>query len=452
MIDYDLKVGFSRIEINPPIGVNLRGYFHQRLNEGILDDLEINTVAVQKDGVTVALVAIDCEACDTPYLESAREYASKLANLDKQAVFIHATHTHVGACFGREDGWTNDTDRAYDSWVKKKIADSICYAIADLKPARMGVGVAKAERIGFNRRYLMKDGTTKTNPGVNNPDIVRSIGLLDERVNVVRFERECGDNVVIGNYGNHPDVIGGNKASADWPGFSRRIFERAVDNTKCVFFNGAQGDINHVNVKPVGGDLNGMFNDFDDVTRGYAHSRHMGNVVAGALMNVYEKVEFLPVDSVKCVEKIVQVPSNMPLPEEMEEARYINEMHITGKDAELPYKGMMLTTMVADAGRKIRLEHGPRMFPLNITAIKIGDVAFLGIPGEPFTGIGMGLKEASEWKMVCPTCLTNGSRGYFPMRDSYEEGGYEARSSNYKAGVAERIIEESIHILQELKQ
>ena len=66
-MNYDLKVGFSRIAINPPIGANLRGYFHQRLNEAILDDLEINTVAVEKDGVAVALVSIDCEAADTTY-------------------------------------------------------------------------------------------------------------------------------------------------------------------------------------------------------------------------------------------------------------------------------------------------------------------------------------------------------------------------------------------------
>lgn len=452
MISYDLKVGFSRIEINPPLGVNLRGYFHQRLNEGILDDLEINTVAVEKDGVTVVLVTLDSEAADTTYYEAAREYASKVTSVDKKAIFIHTTHTHVGSCFGREDAWTNDIDREYDSLVMKKIADSIIYAIADLKPARMGIGFSKAERIGFNRRYLMKDGTTKTNPGINNPDIVRSIGLLDERVNVIRFERECGDNIVIGNYGNHPDVVGNSKVSADWPGFARRIFEKATDNTKCIFFNGAQGDINHVNVKPVGGDLNGMFNDFDDVTRGYAHSRHMGNVVAAALMNVYEKVEFLPVKEIKYVEEIINVASNMPTPEEMEEARYINQMHMDGRDAELPYKGMMLTTMVADAGRKMRLENGPEFFPMNLTAIKIGDVAFIGIPGEPFTGIGMGLKEAKGWKMVCPTCLTNGSRGYFPMKDSYDEGGYEARSSNYKAGVAETIIQEGNRLLDNLRK
>ena len=451
MINYDLKVGFSRIEINPPLGVNLQGYFHQRLNEGILDDLEINTVAVQKDGATVALVTLDSEAADTNYYEAARQYVAKRTGLSKEAIFIHTTHTHVGGCFGKEDEYTNDLDREYDSLVMKKIADSIVYAMEDLKPARMGIGFSKAERVGFNRRYLMKDGSTKTNPGVNNPDIVKAIGLLDESVNVIRFERECGDSVVIGNYGNHPDVIGGNKASADWPGFARRIFERAVENTKCIFFNGAQGDINHVNVKPVGGDLNGMFNDFDDVTRGYAHSRHIGNVLAGALMSVYEKVEFLPVDEIKFVEKVINVASNMPKKEEMEEARYIQKMVDDGKREELPYKGMMLTTMIADAARKIRLENGPEYFPLNLSAIKIGPVVFMGIPGEPFTGIGMGLKEAQGWKMVCPTCLTNGSRGYFPMEDSYAEGGYEAKTSEYKAGVAETIIEEGVKILNSLK-
>ena len=450
MINYDVKAGFSRVEINPPIGAHLEGYYHERKNQAILDDLEINVVALEKDGVKVALVSIDSEAADTTYYENAREYASKMTGLDKEAIFIHTTHTHVGPCFGRVVEYTNDIDKEYFSFVLKKISDAIVYALDDLKPARMGIAFSKAERIGFNRRYLMKDGTTKTNPGVNNPDIVKSIGLLDESVNVIRFERECGDNIVIGNYGNHPDVIGNNKASADWPGFTRRIFEKAVDNTKCIFFNGAQGDINHVNVKPVGGDLNGMFNDFDDVTRGYAHSRHMGNVVAGALMSVYEKVEFMPVNEIKFTEQIAQVASNKPKPEEMEEARYIDGMVKDGRRDELPYKGMMLTTMMADAARKIRLEHGPEFFPLNITVIKIGQVAFVGIPGEPFTGIGMGIKQAKGYKMICPTCLTNGSRGYFPMKDSYDEGGYEARSSTYKAGVAETIVEEAVKVLEKI--
>lgn len=451
MINYDVKIGFSRIEINPPLGVNITGYFKKRYADGILDNTEINTVAVNKGDKTIILVTLDGMSSEGEFCNSARDAVAKATGLDKDAVYIHVTHTHTGVTFAMEEDLELDCEKEYISQVRRKIADSAIYAIKDLSPARMGIAFSKAERVGFNRRYLMKDGSVQTNPGVNNPNIVKSIGLLDERVNVIRFERECGDNVVIGNYGNHPDVIGGCSISADWPGFTRRIFERAVENTKCIFFNGAQGDINHVNVAPTKGDLNGMFNDFDDVTRGYAHSRHIGNVVAGAIMSVYEKVEFLPVDSIDFVQKDIKIASNMPNPEDMEQARYIDKMHNDGKDAELPYTGMMLTTVVAEAARMIRLEHGPEFFPMHLSAIKIGDVCFIGIPGEPFTGIGLGLKESEGWKMVCPTCLTNGSTGYFPMKDSYDEGGYEARSSNYKAGVAETIIEEGKKILADLR-
>ena len=75
----------------------------------------------------------------------------------------------------------------------------------------------------------------------------------------------------------------------------------------------------------------------------------------------------------------------------------------------------------------------------------------LGIPGEPFTGIGRGLKAAQGYEMILPCCLTNGSEGYFPMQDSYDEGGYEARSSRFKAGVAEFIIKEGRELLEELR-
>lgn len=43
------------------------------------------------------------------------------------------------------------------------------------------------------------------------------------------------------------------------------------------------------------------------------------------------------------------------------------------------------------------------------------------------------------------------SEGYFPMQDSYDEGGYEARSSRFKAGVAELIIEKGQKLLESIK-
>jgi len=74
----------------------------------------------------------------------------------------------------------------------------------------------------------------------------------------------------------------------------------------------------------------------------------------------------------------------------------------------------------------------------------------VGIPGEPFTGVGRGIKETEGFDMIMPVCLTNGSEGYYPMQEAYDEGGYEAGSSRFKAGVAELLIEGSQAMLKEL--
>ena len=224
-----------------------------------------------------------------------------------------------------------------------------------------------------------------------------------------------------------------------------------IDNTRCIFFNGAEGDVNHVNVHPKGGDLNDMFMDFDDVSRGYGHARHMGQVVAGAIMQVYDKVNYTEVDSIDYIQREIDIPSNMPSPEELPLAHKYNDLHNAGRDDEIPYEGMMLTTVVAEAVRMVYLENGPASFPLHFSAVRIGKVAFFGIPGEPFMEIGRKIKELPGWEMVLPTCNTNGDDGYFPTTDAYNEGGYEARSSNFKAGVAERIVEAAAEILSEIK-
>ena len=207
-----------------------------------------------------------------------------------------------------------------------------------------------------------------------------------------------------------------------------------------------------MNVPPTGGYLNDMFLDFDDVARGYNHAQYMGRVVAGGVMQAFDKVQYVDVDSMKVMQRIIQVPSNKCDPSELPEAHRIHALHLAGRDAELPYEGMMLTTKVAEAARKVRLENGPDSFDMLLSGIRLGNMAFVGIPGEPFMGVGKALKETDGWDLVIPTCLTNGADGYFPMMDAYQEGGYEAGSSPFKAGVAEQIIREGQVLLAQLRE
>ena len=443
------KVGFSRVNVTPMLGIEISGYYKPRYADGVLDELEINTLALSCGDKKVILMSIDHCGIITSAMNIYRQYASEVTGLPLDAIYIHATHTHTGP---KIDPESDDVlVQEYHEFMRKKIADAAVLALSDLKPAKMGWGVGEAHNIAFIRRYRMKDGSVQTNPGVNNPNIDHPIGTVDERVNVLRFDREGAETIVLVNFGDHPDTVGGSKISADWPGFLRRRTEKALDNVKCLFFNGAQGDVNHVNVHPADGDLNDMFMDFDDVSRGYGHARHMGNVVAGAVLSVFDKVNYVVVDSIRYLVKAIAVPSNVPDPADLPRAREIDALHQAGKDAELPYKGMMLTTVVAEAGRMLRLEHGPDSFQMSLSGIAIGNIAFIGICGEPFTGIGRALKEAEGWTLVLPTCNTNGKEGYFPMQDAYDEGGYEARSSIFKAGIAEQIIDEGKALLDTLR-
>ena len=445
----NLKAGFARTCINPKLGTPISGYFHERLTEGFLDDLEANALALSDGNETILFICADSCGFSYPVQTPYREAISKELGIPMKNIIVSATHTHTGPCCYVDSG--DELVDEYIEFLGGKLLEVSKAAVADLTDAKMGYGLGKAENISFGRRYVMKDGSIKTNPGVNNPDIVKPLGRVDERVSVVRFDRADGETIVFVNFATHPDVVGGNLISGDWPTLLRKTVEKVIDNSKCIFVNGAQGDVNHVNVHPKGGDFNGMFNDFDDVARGYAHSQHMANVITGGVLQCFSKVQYVDVDKITAVEKAINVPSNMPKKEDMPEAHRINDLHEAGKDSELPYEGMMLTTVVAEARRMVRLENGPENFEMIMNAVTFGGVGFVTIPGEGFTEIGMALKETEGFDMVIPLGLSNGYQGYFPMASNYAEGGYEARSSNFKAGVAEIIIDEGKALLKSLK-
>ncbi|MBE7084279.1 MAG: hypothetical protein E7373_06750 [Clostridiales bacterium] len=430
------------------MGIPLMGYYQVRIADGVLDDLEANAIAYQLGEMKTLMISVDHCGLKQEILNQYREKIAVITGLTIDNIFVSATHTHTGpeTIFDSD----NEKVREYAKILQTKLVDVACWALADLKPAKMGWGIGQAPNVAFIRRFRMKDGSVKTNPGVNNPNIVAPIGEVDERVSVVRFDRECADSVVLVNFANHPDVVGGLKISADWPGLLRKNVEKAIDNVKCIFFNGVQGDVNHVNVHPTGGYLNDMFVDFDDVARGYGHANYIARVVLGGVLQAFDKVQYVNVNKIESKIVKIAVQTNKANKEELLMAHKINDLYVAGRANELPYEGMMLTTVVAEAARMVRLENQPKTYEMLLSGMRIGPIVFVGIPGEPFTNVGRELKETTEFELIIPMCNTNGKEGYFPMQDSYDEGGYEARTSTFKAGTAEFIIAEGKRLIKEL--
>ena len=53
------KVGFSRVDITPPLGVPIAGYFVKRIADGVLDNLDCNCIAVADGEKTALLYSLD---------------------------------------------------------------------------------------------------------------------------------------------------------------------------------------------------------------------------------------------------------------------------------------------------------------------------------------------------------------------------------------------------------
>ena len=88
---------------------------------------------------------------------------------------------------------------------------------------------------------------------------------------------------------------------------------------------------------------------------------------------------------------------------------------------------------------------------LNVfTLLKLGELAFVGVGGEPFSEIGIRVANISPFKKTIVCCLTNCSSGYIPTSKAYDEGGYEARGSNLKKGSDDILVNEMNELLKSL--
>lgn len=431
-----LTIGFGRADITPPNGLFISGYYSERRGQGCLDDLKASVLAFSDGEKTAVVFTLDVIGIDEEFGDRLRGIVAERTGLPYEAVYYACTHTHTAPAISSD---LFPIDPEYNSIMFRKCADAAAEAIADMSAADVFTARGTVEDISFIRRFKMKNGKTQTNPGHGNPDIDHPISTPDETLQLVRIVREGKDDLVIVNFQVHPDVVSGSYYSSDWPGFVRRTFESAVPGTRCLFFNGAQGDTNH-------------FNPLSGIPRrsGYTHARHMGMCIAGEAMKLYTYAEPASGDTVGFAQVNLEVPSNRGTADDLILAEKYIALHEAGRESEIPYTGMEYVTAVARAYRIKQLEFGPDSFTLYLNAVRFGDVVFAGVPGEPFTDIGRGIKDGSPFSMTIVCCCANGYEGYYPMQSAYDEGGYEANSSKFTAGIAERIIEGSVAMLKKL--
>ena len=353
-----MKTGFSKICITPPLGVPMFGYYEVREVKGVLDDLYATAVSFDDGERRALILAVDVCELSTKQANKVRSRVSKSMGIDEGAIFINCSHTHTGPSIEFDlivDKWESEYNETFYDMLVSVAEESF----KDMRESTFSVGKGRAEGISFVRRYRMKNGNVQTNPGVGNPEILHALGEADDRVGFLKIEREGADDIVLVSFGTHADSVGGEYISGDWPNVVTKTVETVFENTKCVFLTGSQGDVNHINPFPTAGERKGLdYDSFDGVPRGYEHAKHMGRKVAAAVIAGLDKTEPISCDKISYGEKEISIPSNREN-HRLEEARRICMLHNEGRDHELPYEKMELTTVVAEASRICMLENGP---------------------------------------------------------------------------------------------
>jgi len=440
-MSYTLYAGYAKEKVTPPMGLNIPGYFSKRYSDGIITDLYLHATALS-DGENKALFfSCDAIGMHAAAYHAIRDKIAERCNIDPSSIYIHCTHSHTAFRITKP-GKENDANDIYMARLFQQFADCAQFAFEDLKPVT-AVKTAKGEvkGVGFIRRYRMKDGSCKTNPGIGNPDIVDFDGVQDESLQIVRLIREDAKEILLVNFGTHPDVIGGTKYCADWPGYVMENLIGAFDgNIEVLYLNGCQGDSNHHN----------CFLPKGSPRKGVPLAQRMARKISGEVLKIYDNAQDVPYQKIAFSNKIVKVGKNPYDPADVPEAKEIHKLYRELQTSSDPvFKQFKLN--VPEALRIVRNLSNPEFFELQISSIQLGNIAFIGLQGEPFVEIGRQIKEKSKMDMTICTCVTNGGQGYFPTASAFAEKGYERSTSPFAHNVAELLIDGALDLINDME-
>lgn len=436
----ELRVGAAAVDITPPNGIAMAGYYSARLSEGMHDPLHAKAIVLEQEGEKAALVAVDLVTLARPTVEEARQLIAKSTGLRGEAVMISATHSHTGPLLSgvsvRNASYGGDMDiaRTYTSALPSKIAEAVRLAEAALAPARLSAGIGREDSLPFNRRYFMKDGSVGWNPGKLNPNIVKPAGPIDPDVPVVYIETAAGKPLATYvNLAMHLDTVGGLQFSSDYAFPLARILGQVKSRDMVTMFTiGCAGDINHVNTR------------IKDPQKGPGEAERIGTVLAGEVLKTYTRLEPIHTSRPRVGTAMVQLPLPTLATGDVEKARAFATR--IGSQNDPKFLEKVWAFKVLDVyGRDGRPQE------VEVQVVALGpDLAWVSLPGEIFVELGLAIKAASPFKHTIIAELANGSIGYVPTKRAFAEGNYEPVSARCAEGSGEMLVDAALRLLKEV--
>ncbi len=394
----ELQAGAAKVDITPTQPVNLAGYQSRtNLSEGVHDPLSARAIAFESGDRRLVLVSTDVLGFYGGSADVIRQAILSECQLKPGELFLSAIHTHSAptVTFDLQRGHSNNV--AYSKTLQGKLVTVVQQSLRDLRSAQLTFASGAAP-VGSNRRQRVVDqsGASRIVLG-RNPE-----APIDREVQVLRLTLGDSDQpaAVLFAFATHSTSLGPRnyQISGDVHGLAEQFVEGNLEpKVIAAAFAGASGDID----------------PWFRVLPGFKTARNWipEPILLGTLLG----------------EEVVHV---------LEQPRASSgKAELKGLFRTLELPGKTNSTAVA----------------LNMTAACIGEVAFVGLGGEVFNQIGRAIKAASPFRYTVIITHCNGTAGYLPTPDVFDEGGYEVQSSRFGPQASEQVVAKALEMLKELR-
>lgn len=444
----ETRAGFARVDITPPVGFRVAGNYFESLSKGVNDPLHARVMYVGDEGERALVVSLDVCSIGRTASDPIRASIHGATGVPIANIIVSATHNHAGPeYYGtlrdylhnkavEEHGKDPAEPIDYVEFLVRQLTDACQRAVHKAVPATFSVGETNVNGVAFNRRFHMKDGSVRMNPGFGNADMVRVAGPVDTRLPVLLVSHAT-TKAPIGMYTTfamHTATYGDlTKFGADFPGvIDQRMRARFGDDFVALFGEGTAGDINHLDY--VGGTRPDKWSVYQKI----------GNRLADAIEELLPRMKIIRSPFIRVGQTIEPVPLQSVREQELAEAPGI----VFAPPGERTFLERVAAWKVMNTHR-LRQRDGENL-QVELQSLAVGDqFAILSMPHEVFVELGMMIRDGSPFPVTAVISLAQDLDFYVPTKKAFVEGSYEVTTSSIQPGGGEQIANAAIDLLKD---
>ena len=443
-----MRIGFGKVDITPRVGVEMSGFgpYRHRVARDVRDRLYARAMAASDGRGRWVLVSGDLIAVNAAVVAEARSLIAKATGLAARQIMLHATHTHSGPATAYPFGW-GEKDGPYIERLASLITRAAVEAVGNLAEAEVLYAAAPVEHIAYNRSL---ESRPKYEAALKENWLPRFPEQTDRLAHVLCVRRRGRMIGFLSSFSCHPVVCCEDTYSlhGDYAGVATNTVE--TENTGCVgmFLQGGHGDINTaVCHEPQERSMRAL-----KVLAGrYARTIRQGLALA-------KPIKPSPVKS--ALDRVVFRRARLTVPQmEKQIASYRKKvLDLTHSDQEEDLR----MNMVHLAGLRAILAHfvrtGTHETPLDMQALRLGEVTIVGTPFELYRGIKERLLREARCSPLLMLSMTNDAAGYAPTRERFKKDSYSASmvphivgTCPFTASLESEIVAASLRLIERLE-